>query len=147
LALNGQGHRRTGYGVGEIDLDTRMEIGTLDRLLGTPRPSAAEQVAEHVPEVTEAATKIAEIDPNTAVLPSGATTTAAEWIPTSPKISVHAAELIELRPSFRIGKNRVCLLDLLETGFRVGISGIDVRMVLARQLPIRLLDLRGVGIP
>ena len=50
-------------------------------------------------------------------------------------------EGIILLPLGRIGKDFVGLVDLLELLLCLPISGIDVRMVLARQLPVGLLDL------
>ena len=51
------------------------------------------------------------------------------------------AELVVLAPLLRIAEHFVCLVDLLEPRLGGLVAGVDVRMVLARKLPIRLLQL------
>jgi hypothetical protein len=53
------------------------------------------------------------------------------------------AELIVDLALFRIRERLICLGNTLEFLLSVFVSGIDVRMVLPRELPVSLLDLFG----
>src|SRR5206468_9607712 len=60
------------------------------------------------------------------------------------------AELVVLLSLGRVAEDLVRLVDFLEAGFRRFVPGIDVGVVLARQLAVRLLDFfvgRGLGDP
>jgi hypothetical protein len=47
---------------------------------------------------------------------------------------------------YRVGQDVVGLRDILETGFGCGVSGIFIRMVLASEGSVLLLELVGTGI-
>src|SRR5690606_2507585 len=53
----------------------------------------------------------------------------------------HGADLVVLRPLLRVGEHGVRLADLLELGLGRGIARVGVRVVLARELAVGLLDL------
>jgi hypothetical protein len=52
------------------------------------------------------------------------------------------AELVVFFALLRVADYLVGLVDFLELDFGVLVAGIDVRMMLPRELPIRTLDLR-----
>ena len=56
------------------------------------------------------------------------------------------AELVVERAFARVRERLVGTVDLLEFGLRVLISGVLVRMEIARELPIRLLDRIGLRV-
>src|SRR4029078_4125360 len=106
-----------------LDLEIASALTTLLLLLGPPR--AAEQPAEDVAQVAE----VGEIE---AVEVDAAGTGPAP---------VGGAEAVVLLPLLRVGEYVVGALDLLEALLRRGVARVRVRVVLARELAVRLLDL------
>src|SRR5207253_1835344 len=87
--------------------------------------AAAEQIPEQVAEIAE----VAEVD----VEPAGSARTA--------DASVRRSEAVVLLPLLGIGEDVVRRLDLLELLLGSRVAGVLVRVVLARELAVRLADL------
>ena len=97
------------------------------------RCTAAEEIAENIAEIAEAAesAKAAE---------------ARARVRVEVRIDAREAILIVARLFIRVGQHLVGLVDLLELLLRALVAGILVGMVLHRQLPVGLLDLRVGGV-
>src|SRR6266516_798699 len=117
----------------ERDVHLDFEVGSaLAALLGAPPAScaaASEEAAEDVAEITE----VAQVEVAGEVVVA-----ALEARPAAP---VRRPERVVLLALLRVGENVVGGLDLLEALLRRRVPGVLVRVVLASELPIRLLDL------
>ncbi len=71
---------------------------------------------------------------------------ASEGAPARPDAAEHAAGVV-LLPLLGVRQRVVCLLDLLEALLGGLVAGVPVRVVLARKLPVGLLDLLFRGLP
>src|SRR5690606_24655005 len=103
-----------------------------------------EQVAEHVPEATEPAApggveQVAEVE--------AARPAAGEAEPALAAGPEERARLVVLAALLRVRQHAVRLGDGLELLLGLGVTGVGVRVVVPRQLPVRPLDLllRRVG--
>src|SRR6266404_7902183 len=141
----------------EVDLERRFEVGAALRRFGAGelRAAAAEEIAEDVLEArvpaaeparvaagrlaraaSDAAAETAAVCALCALELAGALGVEAALQPVHPELVVGLA----LR---RIGQGVVGERYPLELLFRLAVPGIDVGMVLPRQLPVSLLDLLG----
>ena len=144
LALGRQGDVRTVDRLVEVNLEFDLVIssptGPRGRLRSSP---SAKELAEEVSEIRGTApsffgfTKIKS--ESTGILPRRARLT--KRVKTGIRSAVNMTESIELLPLFLVRENGVGFLDLLESLLRLGVIGVDVRVELPRQLPIRLLDI------
>src|SRR5262249_62233127 len=91
-----------------------------------PAAEVREQAAEDVAQVAEV--------PDVEALAEGEAAV-------RPRPPVLRAEAVVLLPLLRVGEDVVGALDLLEALLRGGVARIRVRVVLARELAVRLLDL------
>jgi hypothetical protein len=131
LELDGDLHLHSLERVVERQVHVRLDVVAALAALALLRPSAAaaaEEPAEQVADVSE----VAEVEVEPAAARTGPPPLAPNWS-------------YCLRFSGSLSTS-YATLDLLEARLRRLVAGVAVRMVLARELPIRLLDLvlRGV---
>jgi hypothetical protein len=140
----------------QADLDMGgLVLAPLAEHLLAPRAGTAPGIAEIIPagaakappkeageEVAEAA-RVAGAAGVEVKLPVGATP--AGWRPEFLARPPLISQVIVGRPLFRVLQDLVGLVDLLEPGFRVRLLA-DVRVKLARQLTVGLLDSRLGGV-
>ena len=111
----------------EAEGDLGFEIAAANLLRLGPPAASAEEVGEDVADVEAAGLRPARPE-----RPAG---------PAPAEAAEHPPAGVVLLPLLRIGERVVGPLDLLELLLRLGIVGIAVRVVLAHQLAVRLLDL------
>ena len=105
--------------------------------LGTgPCPAAAEAPAE------EAAEDIPQVSEVEAAVEAPAEPAASRGV-----VGVHTGktELVVPGPFVTVAEDLIGLVDLLEAALRLLVPGVQVRVVLLGQAPVRLLDLRVRG--
>src|SRR5207302_5649406 len=126
----------------EGDPDLCLQVGSARRLGPSAAPpasaAAAEQPTEQIPEVPE----ILDVEPLYAdALPAGAgEATAGEAADARGR---HLADLVVGGALLLVAKHVVRRGDLLEPLLRVAAPAVTIRVVLLRELPVGLLDLRG----
>src|SRR5579864_4121479 len=113
-------------------------------------PAAAEPAEELLEELTELSRVAARVHAKRAAVPAAACARAGAAQDLFPPAAVLAQfqDLVVLRPALGVVQNLVRLVDLLEA--RLGVllvAGVDVGMVLPRQLPERLADRLLVRVP
>src|SRR6266540_2244499 len=124
------------HGVVEGDSDLRLEVGAA---CGRPLPPAPSgEHAEQVPQVADVTeTDVLEPDPSTG---SRAAPTGEAAAPEAR--GSHAPDLVVLLALVLVAHDVVGRRDLLEPLLGGLVSGVGVRVVLLRELAVRLLDLR-----
>src|SRR5262249_127504 len=105
--------------------------------LGTSRAASARTAAE------EAAEQIAEV---AEVVDREVAAAEVARVEARPGATAVLAEAVVLLALLLVGERVVRVLDLLELLFRGGVARVLVRVVLRRQLAVRLLDLIGRGV-
>src|SRR5439155_404906 len=140
------------HGIPEIDLDLVFQVATGFVLRLAPRASAstAKKLAEEIAEARSAARrtratakiKSAKIKVDVLLLAVAVCSTRpARWkvVTVEPVLVVHL-------PLLGIGENIVGFLQLLEFFFRGFVAGVQIRVILPRQLAKRRTDISGVGL-
>src|SRR5581483_11447900 len=117
----------------EREAHARLEVGAA--LRPRPRRAAAAAAAEDAAQPAEQVGQVAEVD----VLDANVLE-AAEG-PGAGAADASGAEAVVLLALLRVGEQVVRRLDVLEPLLRLLVAGVAVRVVLARKLAIRLLDL------
>src|ERR1700674_762752 len=139
-ARNGKFLHRAAHGIPEIDLHLVLEVSTrlMLRFHAAGAASALEKLAEQIAEAgttacrARAAAKIksTEIKIDVRSPSIGARSTWTAWWNI---VAVEAVLVVHL-PLLRVGQHVVGFLQLLEFFFRGFVAGIQVGMILARQL-------------
>ena len=113
-------------GDGNVGLHVAAPPGSVG--VGAPRAASAKAAEEAVENV-------GEVEPGSL---EGAASRGA-----APEIGIYArvAELVVARPLVAVGKHLVGLVHLFELGLRFLVPRVQVRVILLRQLPVRLFDL------
>jgi len=145
LSLNRQADGGPLHGVREAHLHREFLVGaSLRRLSGSPRSRSTEELAENIAEILETTHPI-EIDADTfGPLRAASPTRPPERIETGGRITIHGTEGVVLLPLVRIRQHRVGFLNLFELLFGVVVARIDIRVKLAREFSVGLLNIRGV---
>src|SRR5581483_1361122 len=143
-----EGDGRTFESLPEIDIECVLQVGTLLRRLGLffalPTEKLREDVAKTAGLAFAAGRLLAEVigeieaaEVHVRLGPSAAPCTRPRARETVRRIE---AVLVVHLALLRIAQNVICFLYVLETLFGRFITGIQIRMILARQLAIRFAD-------
>jgi hypothetical protein len=136
-SLNGKRGREAAQGVEEPDLELRLDVAPASRWLAS-RAALAEDIAEHVLEVRIAA----EPCPRSAAGLPGLRLLAigARFVGIEAALDASHTELVVELALLRVAEHIVRLGDRLETLLGLAVARIHIRVVLARQLAVALLD-------
>jgi hypothetical protein len=143
--LHRERHRGPFHGLAELDLRGELLVGSLPgaRPLTSSGP-ATEELREQIVEISDAS-DVPDVDPKTThIFPRRLALRTPERIPTGLWDAIDAAVGVVLLALLVVRQHRVRLLDLLESLLGFGVVGVDVGVVLACQLAVRLLDFGGV---
>ena len=148
LARRTQGN---GPGVAAVGgLQVEQDLGMM---IVAPGPESAARAEAAAPRAAHAAKEFGKEIAEVRGLGGGKSTAAelepgvpVRWRPEFLSLPVVAAQLVVGGALLGIGEHRIGLVDLPHSLLGIRLLG-DVRMVLARQLAKRLLDLVGAGIP
>src|SRR5690606_11161831 len=132
------------HGIEQLDLELGLQIlaggAHARRRPSTARTAGAENVPEDILEALVASEAAVRLGSRSRSAPGIRVPRGARAFGIEARLGSGHAKLIVEFALLRIAEDVVRLGDLLETILRVAVSGIDVRVVLAGELPVRLAD-------